>query len=158
MALLSLTMQNKQCRFSTELTRLKPFKLLPRLIRGGQHSSVCLFAQLFKKTAFWTSYKHTLMLLFTLLRHHPTYSFWQAKHKLVYDMSVIITDLWWARSKSKWDAVRHFCLETEFHHRKGKKKDLNVVFPLQAACGKSIFKTKLLNCQCALLHTGGRPK
>lgn len=34
------------------------------------------------------------MLLFTLLRHHPTYSFWQAKHKLVYDMSVIITDLW----------------------------------------------------------------
>lgn len=52
MALLSLTMQNKQCRFSTELTRLKLFKLLPILIRGGQHSSVCLFAQLFKKNCF----------------------------------------------------------------------------------------------------------
>lgn len=30
-------------------------------------------------------------MLFSLPRHHPTYSFWQAKLKLVYDMSAIIT-------------------------------------------------------------------
>lgn len=88
-----MTMQNKLCRFSTELSRLKPFTLLLILLSGGQHSSVWLFPQLFKKNNCFLDKLQMYLnaMLFPLPRHHPTYSFWQAKHKLIYDTSIIIT-------------------------------------------------------------------